>query len=349
MSDPPVSAGSLCCNDAMTDKVQALSDVLYEADRRLSSGQSAAVSVTPIGFAPLDSYLGGGLRAGELALLGGPQGLGKTTMVLQMVRNVVAAGGTAVYFSFEHDAATVLERIIGIESGASDGVDGVPLRRVREAMENTEGTSSSLLSRIDAVPGGAAAVTAVAQYAHRLYVNQSSGIHTDLRAIRAVLDQLSQDGAKPDLVVIDYLQKIPVLLATVDEEERITQVGEGLKDLALELNLPVLAVVAADREGITAGRRMRLYHMRGAAALAYEADVVLVLNDKYDVVARHHLVFDVGNAERFRNYAVISIEKNRTGLDRIDLEFRKRFEQGRFDTDGEVVNEQLVDERVFVE
>jgi len=349
MNGSSVSGGGLWCNHDVTDKVQALSDVLYEADRRLSNGESAAASVTPVGFSPLDGYLGGGLRAGELLLLGGPQGLGKTTMVLQMARNVVAAGGTAVYFSFEHDAATLLERIIGIESAASDGVDGVSLRRVREAMENGDGTASSLLSRIDSAPGGAAALTAVAQYAHRLFIHQSNGSHTDLRAIRMVLDQLILGGRRPQLVVIDYLQKIPVLSAAVSEDERITQVGAGLKDLALELNLPILAVVAADREGITAGRRMRLYHMRGAAALAYEADVVLVINDKYDVVARHHLVFDLGNAERFRNFAVVSIEKNRTGLDRIDLEFRKRFEQGRFDPDGEVVNEQLVDERVFVE
>jgi hypothetical protein len=57
----------------------------------------------------------------------------------------------------------------------------------------------------------------------------------------------------------------------------------------------------------------------------------------------------VGNAERFRNWVVLSIEKNRTGLDKIDLEFRKRFEQRRFEIDGQPVGEQLVDERVFVE
>ena len=45
----------------------------------------------------------------------------------------------------------------------------------------------------------------------------------------------------------------------------------------------------------------------------------------------------------------MTIEKNRTGIDRIDLEFRKRFEQGRFETEGAPVAEQLVDERVFVD
>jgi replicative DNA helicase len=73
------------------------------------------------------------------------------------------------------------------------------------------------------------------------------------------------------------------------------------------------------------------------------------MNEKYDVVARHHLVYDIGNAERFHNWAILSIEKNRSGRDRVDLEFMKRFEHGLFDPSGRQVTEQLVDERVFVE
>jgi replicative DNA helicase len=108
-------------------------------------------------------------------------------------------------------------------------------------------------------------------------------------------------------------------------------------------------VVASDKEGLNVGKRMRVNNLRGSSALAYEADTVLLMNNKYDVVARHHLVYNIGNAERFRQWAIISIEKNRNGQGGIDMEFLKRFEQGRFDTDGRMVSEQLVDERVFVE
>jgi replicative DNA helicase len=111
----------------------------------------------------------------------------------------------------------------------------------------------------------------------------------------------------------------------------------------------VLAVVAADKEGLAAGKRMRVNNLRGSSALAYEADTVLILNNKFDVVARHHLVYDIGNAERFKQWAVLTVEKNRNGKDGIDLEFAKRFDQGRFEPDGRTVVEQLVDERVFVE
>jgi replicative DNA helicase len=333
----------------MSDQLFSLSDVLAATDRRLDAGLTAAAQVTPTGFHPLDTYLGGGLRAGELTLLGGPQGLGKTTMALQMLRNVVVSGGTGIYFSFEHDPATVLERFIAIEAASRYGIDAVPLRRIREAMESMDGHTGGLAQRLANTPGGAEAVDAVEKYAPRLHIHRASGGATDLANIKAVVNAVVAETGSAPLVVVDYLQKIPVLDRALTDEDRITVVGQGLKDLALERDVAVFAVVASDKDGITSGRRMRVYHFRGAAALAYEADVVLVINDKYDVVARHHLVFDVGNAERYRDFAVVSIEKNRTGIDRVDLEFRKRFEQGRFETEGRPVTEQLVDERVFVE
>jgi len=303
--------------------------------------------VWPTGFDPLDAYLGGGLRAGELTLVGGPQGLGKTTWALQMMRNMAAAGAAVSYFSFEHDEQTLLERLICIESGERDGVEGLKLRQVRQALEATD-VKADLVTRLQKAPGGPDAVKAVTAWAEQVGLHRSSGATTSLEVIRKAVEQATKAGSSP-VIVVDYLQKVAVPRSDLPESERVTLVVEGLKDIALQFEVPVVAIVAADREGITTGKRLRVYHLRGSSALAYEADVVLLLNDKYDVVARHHLVYDVGNAERFRDWAVLSIEKNRTGLDRIDLEFQKRFEQGRFDSTGKPVREQLVDERVFVE
>ena len=74
-----------------------------------------------------------------------------------------------------------------------------------------------------------------------------------------------------------------------------------------------------------------------------------MLNEKFDIVARHHLVYDLGAASRFHDMAVCSVEKNRSGPGGLDLEFRKHFDQGRYDAEGQVVSEQLLDDRVFVE
>lgn len=320
--------------------------LLRRAEENLRRGESAAPAVWPTGFSMLDTYLGGGLRTGELTLLGGPQGLGKTTFALQVIRNVADASRNALYFSFEHDEQTLLERLICIEAGALGDPDSVPLRRLRTALEATGGTSG-LVERLADVPGAREAVAAVAAWGDNVRIQRASSEQATLAAIRQQV--LAATRENPAMVVIDYLQKVAVSDGPAVEDERVTIVVEGLKDLALEAGVPLLAIVAADKQGLAAGRRLRVHHLRGSSALAYEADVVLIINDKYDVVARHHLVYDVTNAERFRDWAVLSIEKNRGGLARIDIELRKRFAQGRFETDGQLVREQLVDERVFSE
>jgi replicative DNA helicase len=182
-----------------------------------------------------------------------------------------------------------------------------------------------------------------------MLLHRSTGSSTTLEVIRESVDEVAYKTGQRPFVVVDYLQKVRVEGRSPLEEERVTHVVEGLKDLALDLDVPVLAVAAADKAGASVGKRTRVNNLRGSSALGYEADTVLILNDKYDVVARHHLVYDVGNAERFRQWVVLSIEKNRSGKNQVDLEFRKRFEQSRFEPDGQLVVEQLVDERIFVE
>jgi replicative DNA helicase len=331
----------------MDEPVVSLASVLERTDAVVREGRSAGAAVYPTGFTPLDTYLGGGLRAGELTLLGGPQGLGKTTMALQVARNAAQSGRDVVYFSFEHDDVNLLTRLVALEAGLRNGNEAVSLRSIRQAVDATD-AAEGLAGRLGGLGGGADAVKAVSEYAERFAVHRSDGRTTSPEVVSKVVSAYTKKKRHP-LVVVDYIQKLAVPGGPETEAERTTVVVEGLKDLALQLGVPVLAIVAADKEGLATTGRLRIHHLRGTSALAYEADVVLMINDKYDVVARHHLVYDVGNAERFRGWVVVTIEKNRSGLDRIDLEFRKVFEQARFDPEGAPVAEQLVDERVFVE
>ena len=94
---------------------------------------------------------------------------------------------------------------------------------------------------------------------------------------------------------------------------------------------------------------MRVNNLRGSSALAYEADTVLLLNNKYDVVARHHLVYSMGNVEKFRNWAVLTVEKNRNGRAGWTSSSSSASTSPGSRPTGRPVTEQLVDERVFVE
>jgi replicative DNA helicase len=330
-------------------RLRSLTDVLLETDAKLREGLSAGARVWPTGFGALDHALSGGFRSGELVLIGGPQGLGKTAMALQMLRNTVEAKRSAVLFSYEHDAHSILERLIAIEAGAIAGSEAVTLAKIRQAFEARHSRARSIQDRLEGARGGVEAVRALEGYGDRLHVHTSSGVHTTLEEIRAAITEATDSDGVPPLVLVDYLQKVPVPGATGSEEERVATVVERLKDLALEVGVPVVAIVAAEKGSLVAGRRMRVNDLRGSSALAYEPDVVLILNEKYDIVAKHHLVYHLGNAERFRHWVVLSIEKNRNGADHLELEFQKRFEQGRFEPEGRLVEEQLIEERVFRE
>ena len=329
--------------------LESLTGVLEQADYRVRAGSHAQARVWPTGFEILDTHLSGGFRSGELVLLGGPQGLGKTTWALQVGRNVARSGRSVLMFSYEHDLQTLLIRLVALEAGLLGGPDAPSLNRVRQTFEAVDGLTGSLAERLADTDGGAKAIEVVQEYADRLIMHRSTGSSTGVDEFRAAVRKVHEDTGQLPLVIVDYLQKVHVDGNIAQEDERVTQVVEALKDMALDEDVPVLAIVAADKAGIQQGKRMRVNNMRGSSALAYEADTVLILNDKYDVVARHHLVYNVGNVERFRHWAVMTVEKNRNGQAGADLEFFKRFEQSRFDPDGQIVAEQLTDERVFVE
>jgi replicative DNA helicase len=341
-------AGSTPSSVVDDGRLTSIAGLLDRTDDTIRRGEIPGAAVLPTGFGVLDDALAGGFRSGELVLLGGPQGLGKTTMAMQMVRNVVHAGGHAVVFSYEHEAHTLLERLMSLEAAEVAGYDAARLHTIRRTLEQGA-VAGSLDERLSRLTGVSEGLRTVRGYAERLYVHESNGATTDLAEIERVVARLRAAAGAPVLVLVDYLQKVPVAGGPAQEEERVTVVVERLKDLSLDLGVPVLAIVAADKASLVAGRRMRVHDLRGSSALAYEADVVLILNDKYDVVARHHLVYDLGNADRYKAWVVMTLEKNRHGVDKVELEFQKRFEEGRFEAHGQYVMEQLIEERVFTE
>lgn len=332
----------------MDFKLTSMSAVLERADGRLRSPEGGA-RLWPTGFPLLDEAIGGGFRAGTLNLLGGPQGQGKTFLALQAARAAVKAGRSAVFFSYELEADALVQRLVAMEAGELDPFDAPSLNQIRSIFEGRDGGSGGLIERMATTSTGTAALMAVTEYADRLVVHRSTATHTDIIEINDTIKKVVGSTGEPPLVIVDYLQKVAMPLTELDEEDRITRITEQLKDIAIEFDCPVFAVAAMDHDGLEPGSRMRTRHMRGSTALSYEPDVVLILATKADIVARHHLVYGAGNAERFKEWSILTVEKNRSGSGGAEMEFKKRFDQGRFDPIGQVVTEKLVDERVFTE
>jgi replicative DNA helicase len=320
-----------------------VSEVLAGLDDLLRSGGESDLRSLPTGFAILDDILGGGLRKGELALLGGPPGVGKTIAALQWARAIAREGGTALFACYEHDPTTLLVRLLGLEAGEAQGEDDAFTRDLTSLLAAGDANAEGLETVLSQHPGGPEALTSVKEYADRLVLVRASGAHTTVEELAEVVAEHGGQTGNAVLFV-DYLQKIPLQPEPPTESEKVTRTVEALKDLALEHQLPVVLLSAVDAEGMRANR-LRMYHLRGSSAIAFESDVILMLNSKERAVSKVHLSYDPVRARGFKDWVVMSVEKNRGGPNLIDLEFRKDFRHFRLDPDGGLVSEKLVDER----
>ena len=142
---------------------------------------------------------------------------------------------------------------------------------------------------------------------------RGTATHSTIDNLRELVkEHRGSDDERRLVLFVDYLQKVPVIPEPNTEEEKVTRIVSGLKDIALGEMVPVVAIVAADREGLKA-KRLRNHHLRGSSAINYESDIILILNDKYNIVAKVNIEFNPYQAQRYRDWVIASIEKNRGG------------------------------------
>ncbi len=330
-------------------------DVLNDVREKVATGELADFEPVPLGMAPLDKMLGGGLRPGELMLIGGAQGTGKTTMALQMARNIAASGQAYVlYVCFEHDDADMLNRLMAMESAlphlpnTKPTSGAVKITDVRaEVVKSWARGAGDAPVDLAMNPKLKPAIERIARYGSNLYLLRGSATASTVENLRELIDiHRRKSGERRMVLIVDYLQKVPQIPEPDTESEKVTYVVNGLKDIALTEKLPTIAIVAADKEGLKAAR-LRNHHLRGSSAINYEADVILILNEKYNIVAKVNIEFNPYQAQRFRDWIICSVEKNRSGADNLDVEFQKHFDFSCFDPTGRPVQEKLIEERLY--
>ena len=329
-------------------------DVLNDVRGKVATGELAEYEPIPLGLAPLDRMLGGGIRPGELLLIGGAQGTGKTTMALQMARNVAASGQAYVlYVNFEHDDADMLNRLIAMESAlpylpnTKPSTGAIKITDVRSEVVRSWARTGDEQPDLAQNPKLRPAIERIARYGTNLYLLRGSQTASTVENLRDLIRQhRKQSGERRLVLIVDYLQKVPQLPEPPTESEKVTYVVNGLKDISLSEKVATIAIVAADKEGLKAAR-LRNHHLRGSSAINYEADIILILNEKYQIVAKVNIEFNPYQAQRFRDWVVVSIEKNRSGADNVDVEFHNHFDFSCFDPTGRPVQEKLIEERLY--
>jgi replicative DNA helicase len=338
---------------------RTLTQVLNEANDKVVRGDLVDYVPMPTGFDPLDGFIGGGLRKTELVLLGGAQGIGKTIATLQIARNIAMRPDQYVfYLSYEHTETHLMHRLLCLESVNPPEIDinrGVKLRdlyqiivaqRAKEFMgkENGAGSLQGILrENVKTAP----ALARMARYADRMILVKASPAVTTLRAIKEMTARLCDATGSNVALFVDYLQKIAVHPERPrDENDKVTMIVEGLKDIGMTLDVPVWAIVAADREGLKS-KRIHLFHLRGSSALDYESDIAIIMNNKYQIMSKDHVNFNPYTAKQYRDYVVWTIEKNRAGRAMQDMEFQLHGQHFAFDPRGQKVQQQLIDDKVI--
>lgn len=212
------------------------------------------------GFLGIDAKLGG-LRPGWLTLVAARPGVGKTSFASAISRNV-AERRRVLFFSVEMGADEVATRLLCSEAGVdyaavrTGGASMLEWQRLAQAVE----------------PLSAAELTIVDQPS--LTVPQ----------VRALARRTPDVG----LVVVDYLQLMGGRRRQgQSRQEEIAEISRGLKVLARETGVPVLACSQLNRNTETrADRRPRLDDLRESGALEQDADVVILLHRETADAAR---------------------------------------------------------------
>lgn len=215
----------------------------------------------PTGLSALDAHLVGGLHNGELVLLAARPSVGKSALALQVLHNVSKRGDLALFISLEMKERPLWQRLIAIESGLD--LTGIRLHR-RQSQEDF-----------------ARHVAADGVLSERSFVI-ADDFGTSLVDIRARTLALQAERGRLALVIVDYLGLINHKASRRGDSNRVQDVSEisrGLKQLAGELNCPVLALAQLNREvehrndGIP-----KLSDLRDSGSLEQDSDVVLFLD-----------------------------------------------------------------------
>jgi len=237
--------------------------------------REGSLSGIATGLTDLDRYMGG-LQASDLVILAGRPGMGKTALATNIAFNVAQAyqgrtradgaietanGGVVGFFSLEMSAEQLATRIIAEQSG----VASYKIRRV----DITEGDFHQV----------AEAVRDMQQIP--FFIDQTGGV--SIAQLTARARRLKRQRGL-DLLVVDYLQLLSGSKSRVENRvQELTEITTGLKALAKELGVPILACSQLSRQVEQRDdTRPQLSDLRESGSIEQDADVVLfVFREEY--------------------------------------------------------------------
>lgn len=220
------------------------------------TGEDRDGAPTKTGFRDVDQLLGG-FWPSDLVILAGRPGMGKTSLMMSLIDGICGLGQSVLTFSLEMSRVQLLNRMISMHTG----IDSHRLR--------TRAVGKNELTRI------ADAINTLHQYP--LWIDDTAG--RTVQQIRSQAQRYVAQHGPLGLLAIDYLGLMESGGRYAGQRvNEVSEISRGLKQLARELNCPVLALHQLSRavEGRTSHVPM-LSDLRDSGAVEQDADIVLFI------------------------------------------------------------------------
>jgi replicative DNA helicase len=265
----------------------------YEGGLNAFLDPSKRIKGISTGFTKLDEMTGG-LHSGELIILAARPSMGKTAFALNICWHVAAHLFQPVaIFSLEMSQESLLTRMLC----AAARVDS---HRFRTGYLNDEERRKLR-------------ATANQMVEAPIFIDDTAGIN--LMDMHAKLRRMAQQGQKPGLVVVDYLQLMSVRGRTENRNQEVSQLSRGMKLLSKELGCPFLVLSQLSRatETRVGDHRPQLSDLRESGSIEQDADLVGFIF-REEVYKR--------DREDLRGVAELILAKQRNGpIGKVDLVF----------------------------
>jgi len=241
------------CNTSKGGVVSALDACMLAYDAAYSQEKPICT-----GIGELDAILCGGLRRGELSILGARPAVGKSSVLLQIARHAAQQGKKVLFVSLEMSEQQIGTRILSANSGLNGG-------RLISGCRFTDAENDALARGFEASGNDGT-------------VNLSLLVRPGLTIEELRQEVLGRDSM--DMLVLDYIQLLHTKQRTHSDFERLGIVSRGLKQIALEADLPILTAAQVRRQGNSGGalRAPGLDELRGSGDLEQDADNVALIH-----------------------------------------------------------------------
>ncbi len=268
--------------------------------------QSREVTGLATEFTELDRMMSG-LQKGELVIIAARPSMGKTAFAINIAENAaIKSKAIVAVFSLEMSKESLLRRMLASQAW----VDQRKLQTGFLGREDQQKLQKALEELIES----------------RLFIDDSAGI--SLAEMRAKARRLKQTVGGLDLIVVDYLQLMSATLPSAggkryeNRTQEVSAISRGLKALAKELDVPVIALSQLSRASERRGddKRPMLSDLRESGSIEQDADVVAFIHRE----AYYNRDEEMSESDRAKSEIILAKQRNGpTGT--VHLNFISRF------------------------